>query len=171
MTGNPMILIVVAALMMELLGLVSLLAHIDNLNNIKSKTVGDGRHGTARWANKSEVRKIYRHIPFTPVKWREQAAKGKEPTTPDGKPLPQGIVADCTGGKNTTALVDTGDVCRNYGTIAKQYGYQVSTYIRRTLICWRIKQRQKSMPKSSPKPSSFPAWTPPPSARTHTSTM
>lgn len=125
MTGNPMILIVVAAVMMGLLGLVSLLAHIYNLNNIKAKTVGDGQHGTARWATKAEIRKTYRHVPFTPEKWRKQAAKGQTPTAAGvlkkgkiGKQteqpeeaLPQGIVVGCTGGRHgTTAMVDTGDV-------------------------------------------------------------
>ena len=66
-------LIFVAAVMFCILGGVTLLAHIYNLNNIKSKTVGDGQHGTARWATKSEIRKIYNNIPFTPEKWRQQA--------------------------------------------------------------------------------------------------
>lgn len=62
---------IVAAVMFCVLGGITLLAHIYNLNSIKSKTVGDGQHGTARWATKSEIRKIYRHIPFTPEKWRK----------------------------------------------------------------------------------------------------
>ncbi len=157
-------LVLVGAVMFALLGGVTLLAHIYSLNNIKSRTVGDGQHGTARWATKWEIRKTYRHIPFTPERWREQAKDGKVPTTDDGKPLPQGIVVGCTG--NTTAMVDTGDVhalmigaagvgktaywlypcieyacasgmswlstdtkgdiMRNYGQIAKDYGYHVS---------------------------------------------
>lgn len=36
---------------------------VGSLNNIKSKTVGDGQHGTARWATKQEIQKTYRHIP------------------------------------------------------------------------------------------------------------
>ena len=173
---------IVTVVMFCVLGGITLLAHIYNLNNIKSKTVGDGQHGTARWATKSEIRKTYRHIPFTPNKWRKQAADGETPTAsrivkrrlfkikkkeqPE-EALPQGIVVGCTGGKhNTTALVDTGDVhvlmigaagvgktaywlypcieyacasgmsflstdtkgdvMRNYGNIAKQYGYNVS---------------------------------------------
>lgn len=169
-------LIFVAAVMFGVLGGITLLAHIYSLNNIKSKTVGDGQHGTARWASKSEIRKTYRHIPFTPEKWRRQAAKGQTPTLSPlskkqrGEPeesLPQGIVVGCTGGgRSTTAMVDTGDVhvlmigaagvgktafwlypcieyacasgmsflstdtkgdvMRNYGNIAKQYGYHVS---------------------------------------------
>ena len=164
MTGNPILLVVVAAVMFAVLGGVTLLSHVYSLNGIKSKTVGHGQHGTARWATKAEIRKTYKHIPFTPDRWRKQAAKGDTPTTTDGKPLPQGIVVGCTG--NTTAMVDTGDVhalmigaagvgktafwlypcieyacasgmsflstdtkgdvMRNYGNIAKQYGYQVS---------------------------------------------
>ena len=100
-------LIVVAAVMFCVLGGITLLAHIYNLNSIKSKTVGDGQHGTARWATRSEIKRIYQHIPFTPAEWRKQAAEGQTPTV-NGKPLPQGIVVGCTG--NTTALVDTGDV-------------------------------------------------------------
>ena len=164
------------------LGGVTLLAYVYNLNHIKSKTVGDGQHGTARWATKPEIKKIYAHVPYTPTKWREQAKSGNVPTMSVMKkgnlfkrqkpqvveePLPQGIVVGCKGSnKNTVAMVDTGDVhalmigaagvgktafwlypcieyacasgmsflstdtkgdvMRNYGTIAKEYGYKVS---------------------------------------------
>lgn len=164
MTGNPLLLVIVAGIMFAVLGGVTLLSHIYSLNGIKSKTVGDGQHGTARWATKAEIKKIYKHVPFDPQRWRKQASKGQTPTGDDGKPLPQGIVVGCTG--NTTAMVDTGDVhalmigaagvgktafwlypcieyacasgmswlstdtkgdvMRNYGHIAKQYGYNVS---------------------------------------------
>ena len=110
--GNPAGLIIVAAIMFCVLGLISLLAHIYNLNNIKAKTVGDGQHGTARFASKEEIKKTYKHIPFEPQKWRKQAKSGETPTTFDGKLLPQGIVVGCKGkGKNnTTALIDDQDV-------------------------------------------------------------
>lgn len=172
-------LIIIGAGMAGVLCGVTLLAHIYNLNHIKSKTVGDGQHGTARWANKSEIKKTYRHIPYTPEKWRKQARSGEIPTMSLTKKkifqrpkrteevLPQGIIVGCKGGKkNTVAMVDTsdvhammigaagvgktaywlypcieyacasgmsflstdtkGDVMRNYGTVAKEYGYQVS---------------------------------------------
>ena len=126
MNGNVTTLIIVASVMFCVLGGITLLAHMYSLNNIKSKTVGDGQHGTARWATKSEIHRIYRHIPFTPKKWREQAASGNPPTVsrvikrhpfrknraeqPE-EVLPQGIVVGCTGGRNNTiAMVDTGDV-------------------------------------------------------------
>ena len=100
--------VLVGAIMFAVLGGVTLLAHIYSLNHIKSRTVGDGQHGTARWATKREIRKTYRHIPFTPQRWREQAKRGEKPTTAEGEELPQGIIVGCTG--NTTAMVDTGDV-------------------------------------------------------------
>ena len=176
--SNVTTLIVVGAVMFAVLGGVTLLSHIYSLNSIKSRTVGDGQHGTARWATKREIRKTYKHIPFTPDKWRTQAKNGQQPTAsvvhlrpPFSKKdkteevsLPQGIVVGCTG--NTTAMIDTGDVhalmigaagvgktaywlypcieyacasgmswlstdtkgdiMRNYGQIAKDYGYHVS---------------------------------------------
>ena len=73
-------LIIVAAVMFCVLGGITLIAHIYNLNSIKSKTVGDGQHGTARWATRSEIKRTYQHIPFTPALWRKQAAEGQTPT-------------------------------------------------------------------------------------------
>ena len=162
------ILIIAAIGMFALLTGIPLITHMYNLNHIKSKTVGDGQHGTARWATKREVRQTYQHIPYTPEQWRKEAAEGKVPTMKGtNKPLPQGIVVGCTGGKHsTTAMVDIGDVhalmigaagvgktaywlypcieyacasgmsflstdtkgdiMRNYGNIAKNYGYHIS---------------------------------------------
>ena len=57
--SNITTLIVVGAVMFAVLGGVTLLSHIYSLNSIKSRTVGDGQHGTARWATKREIRKTY----------------------------------------------------------------------------------------------------------------
>ena len=57
--SNVVILILVGAAMFAILGGVTLLSHFYNLNNIKSKTVGDGQHGTARWATKKEIKQTY----------------------------------------------------------------------------------------------------------------
>lgn len=108
--GNVSGLIIAAVVMFTVLGLISLLAHIYNLNNIKSKTVGDGQHGTARFADKREIRKTYKQVPFTPKLWRKQAESGEAPTAVDGKDLPQGIVVGCKGKAETVALVDNQDV-------------------------------------------------------------
>ena len=232
--SNVVILILVGAAMFAILGGVTLLNHYYNLNNIKSKTVGDGQHGTARWATRKEIKQTYKHIPFTPKRWREQAKSGIIPTVAhavkrkkkkgkavEEQALPQGIIVGCEG--NTTALVDTGDVhvlmigaagvgktafwlypcieyacasgmsflsvdtkgdvMRNYGNIAKEYGYHVSvvdlrnisstntwTYIRRIPTNWCTKLSVRSTQKSSPKPSFSREWTPPHSVRMPTST-
>ena len=93
-------LILLAALMFGTLGGISLIAHMYTLN-IKAKTVGNGQHGTARWASRREIRQAYARVPFEPEKWR------------NGQSLPkqQGVVVGSKNSKNdTTALVDTGDV-------------------------------------------------------------
>lgn len=108
--GNASGLIIAAAVMFTILGLISLLAHIYNLNNIKARTVGDGQHGTARFADKREIRKTYKHVLYEPQKWREQSKNGEQPTMPDGNPLPQGIIVGCKGKSKTVALVDDQDV-------------------------------------------------------------
>ncbi len=96
-------LVLISIVMFAVLGAITVLAHIYNLNNIKAKTVGDGQHGTARWARKEEIRKTYKHIPFEPEKWR----KGDNlPKVSD-----QGIVVGCESSKfGTTAIIDTSDV-------------------------------------------------------------
>lgn len=43
-----------------------------NLNHIKSKRVGDGQHGTARFAGNDEILKAFHEVPFEPSKWREK---------------------------------------------------------------------------------------------------
>jgi len=45
-------------------------ANRTNLNNIKSRTVGDGQHGTARFATSQEQKQTYRMVPFAPALWR-----------------------------------------------------------------------------------------------------
>ena len=60
-----------------------------SLDSIKSKTVGDGQHGTARWATPGEIKKTFRSVPFQPALWR----KGER------LPSAQGLVLGCTGKK------------------------------------------------------------------------
>ena len=49
-----------------------------SLNNIKSKTVGDGQHGTARWATQKEITRTYHVVPFRPRRWRKGMDLPKE---------------------------------------------------------------------------------------------
>ena len=95
-------LILVAAIMGGLLITIPALAYMYSMHGIKNKTVGDGQHGTARWATRGEIKEVYRHVSFKPKEWREN---------PDKRPKEQGIVVGCkTQGNDTIALVDTGDV-------------------------------------------------------------
>ncbi len=59
-----------------------------SLNNIKSKTVGDGQHGTARWATPKEITRTYHVVPFRPRRWR----KGLD------LPTEQGVILGSMGG-------------------------------------------------------------------------
>ena len=102
MQTTQIIILVCAGLgMFALLGLVTFLSSHYNLDGIKSKTVGDGQYGTARFATDMEIKKTYSHVPYEPKLWRQ------------GKNLPetQGIVV---GGKfshgGVTALIDSGDL-------------------------------------------------------------
>ena len=96
---TPLIILgVVGALFILLL---SLLTNNYSLNNIKSKTVGDGQYGTARWATTQEIKKTFANVPFDVTSWRE------------GKDLPkvQGLILGSTQrGKQLDALVDRDDV-------------------------------------------------------------
>ena len=95
--------------MLLIVGLITMLGRRYDLNSISDRTVGHGQHGTARWATEHEIRRSYRHIPFTPDTWRKEAQQGKNPTA-DGKALPQGIIVGSKGRTGTTAMVDTDDV-------------------------------------------------------------
>ena len=69
--------------------------------NIKSKTVGDGQHGTARWATPKEISQTYTRVVFNVPEWRQ----GK------GLPKAQGLILGSTGKKGkVTALIDSDDV-------------------------------------------------------------
>ena len=71
------------------LTVVSFFSQRYSLNNIKSKTVGDGQHGTARWATPKEIRSTYHVVPFRPRRWR----KGED------LPKEQGVILGSMGGR------------------------------------------------------------------------
>ena len=101
MNEKQMILIgVLTVIFIAFIVLVNLLDN-KSLNGIKSKRVGNGQYGAARWASKPEIKKAFVSLPFEPEKWR----KGKN------LPTVQGTIIGCRGtGKNTVAMIDEGDV-------------------------------------------------------------
>ena len=90
MNENVWPLILLGGGLLAFLLVVSFLSKNYSLNNFKSKTVGDGQHGTARWATPREISKTYRTVPFRPRRWR----KGEE------LPTEQGLVLGSVGGRN-----------------------------------------------------------------------
>ena len=90
MNENVWPLILLGGGLLAFLLVVSFLSKNYSLNNFKSKTVGDGQHGTARWATPREISKTYRTVPFRPRRWR----KGEE------LPTEQGLVLGSVGGIN-----------------------------------------------------------------------
>ena len=72
-----------------------------SLNGIPNKPIGNGQHGTARFATKGEVAKTYKQIPYTPHLWR----KGEHLPTVDG------LIVGChENAGQMTALVDDADI-------------------------------------------------------------
>lgn len=102
MPSGIITLIIATGTMFAMLIIISTVGNYYSLNRIKDKTVGQGQHGTARWATKKEIKRTYKQIDFKPNEWR---------TNPDSRPTEQGIIVGCKNRKNgTTAMVDTGDV-------------------------------------------------------------
>jgi len=95
------ILIAAGAAMFLVIGGLSMMSHHYTLGNIKSRTVGDGQHGTARWATDKEIRQTYAHVPFKVREWR----KGQN------LPTEQGLILGCKGQpQELAALVDSDDI-------------------------------------------------------------
>ena len=95
------IILIVAAVALLAIGGISFLSGRGSLDSIKSKPVGDGQHGTARWATPQEISKTFARVPFQPAQWRQ----GKE------LPRAQGLVLGSQGKKGKiTALVDKDDI-------------------------------------------------------------
>lgn len=89
MNGDTWIFLALCGALLVFLLMASFLSKSYSLNNIKSKTVGDGQHGTARWATPKEIGKTYHTVPFRPRRWR----KGKE------LPTEQGLILGSVGGR------------------------------------------------------------------------
>ena len=101
-TFNIPLLLTVAAIMGSLFIFISLASNLYGLNGIKNKTVGNGQHGTARWASKKDIKETYTKVDYEPSVWRADEKS---------RPKAQGIVVGCeTVGKKTVGLIDTGDV-------------------------------------------------------------
>lgn len=101
MNASVWILIAAGAAMFLVIGGLSMMSHHYTLGNIKSRTVGDGQHGTVRWATDKEIKQTYAHVPFKVREWR----RGQN------LPMEQGLILGCKGQpQELTALVDSDDI-------------------------------------------------------------
>ena len=100
-TQNIILFVCIGFGMFAVIGGLAMLSNYYTLNGIKSRTVGDGQHGTARFATEKEIRETYTHVPYEPEKWRKGEALPKD----------QGLVVGYKKkGGSITALVDSGDI-------------------------------------------------------------
>ena len=114
MPGNVLPLIVAVAAFGLVICAVMVFSDRQSLNGIKARTVGDGQHGTARWATVDEIHKTFQRVPFRPKLWRENVK---------ARPETQGVILGCESQRiiknrhdirhkrwNVTALVDSDDI-------------------------------------------------------------
>lgn len=97
--NNQIILILLFLFVFGAIGIVIFVDNNYSLNHIKSKTVGDGQHGTARLATSKEILETFETLDYQPEQWRK------------GKALPQiqGLIVG-TIERSSKVLVDTDDV-------------------------------------------------------------
>ena len=101
MTSSQILLLVIGGSLFLVLALIIAVGDGGSLKSFKNKPVGNGQHGTARFATKGEVAKTYKQIPYTPQLWRN----GEQLPTVDG------LIVGCNeGAGQMTALVDDSDI-------------------------------------------------------------
>ena len=99
--NNQIVLILLGILFFVVIGCISYFGNSYSLNGIKSKTVGDGQHGTARFATQKEINQAFYRVVFDCRNWRK------------GKNLPQVqgmIIGSKVTRRHTICYVDRDDV-------------------------------------------------------------
>ncbi len=101
MESTQIMLLCVCGAAFLIIGLICAIGSTYSLKGIPNKPVGNGQHGTARFATPREVSNTYKQIPYTPELWR----KGQQLPTVDG------LIVGCNEGVGgMTALVDDADI-------------------------------------------------------------
>lgn len=101
MNPSQIMLLVIGGGIFLVIAIVIAIGDNGSLKSFKMKPVGDGQHGTARFATPKEISATYKHIPYQPQLWRQGEA------LPDA----QGLIVGCVerGGK-MNALLDDHDI-------------------------------------------------------------
>ena len=101
MTSSQILLLCICGAAFLIIGLIAAIGSTYSLKGIPNKPVGNGQHGTARFATPREISSTYKQIPYTPELWR----KGQQLPTVDG------LIVGCNEGVGgMTALVDDSDI-------------------------------------------------------------
>ncbi len=101
MTSSQILLLCLCGAAFLIIGLIAAIGSTYSLKGIPNKPVGNGQHGTARFATPREISSTYKQIPYTPELWR----KGQQLPSVDG------LIVGCNEGVGgMTALVDDADI-------------------------------------------------------------
>lgn len=101
MTSSQILLLCICGAAFLIIGLIAAIGSTYYLKGIPNKPVGNGQHGTARFATPREISNTYKQILYTPEMWR----KGQQLPTVDG------LIVGCNEGVGgMTALVDDADI-------------------------------------------------------------
>ena len=101
MTSSQILLLCICGAAFLIIGLIAAIGSTYYLKGIPNKPVGNGQHGTARFATPREISNPYKQILYTPEMWR----KGQQLPTVDG------LIVGCNEGVGgMTALVDDADI-------------------------------------------------------------
>ncbi len=101
MNTTQILLLCICGAFLLIIAALTAIGNLYSLKGIPNKPVGNGQHGTARFATKGEITKTYKQIPYTPQLWR----KGERLPSVDG------LIVGCEERAGTmTALVDDSDI-------------------------------------------------------------
>ncbi len=101
MNTSQILLLVIGGGVFLAIALIIAIGDNGSLRSFKMKPVGNGQHGTARFASSKEVCETYKHIPYQPQLWRKGEAL----------PTAQGLIVGCKeSGGRMTALLDDHDI-------------------------------------------------------------
>lgn len=106
--SNVTMLIGIGGIMVLVIGGLAMLSHHYTLNGIKSRTVGDGQHGTARWATNKEIKQTYTTLISRKENWSMvdiYADEGITGTSAEKREDFQRLMADCRRGLIDRVLV------------------------------------------------------------------
>lgn len=101
MNSSQILMLCLCGVFFIVIAVLAAIGNLYSLRGIPNRPVGNGQHGTARFATNSEVTQTYKQIPYTPKLWR------------NGEHLPtvDGLIVGCVERAGTmTALVDDADI-------------------------------------------------------------